>query len=77
LPFTVDRSPAKVGRRIPGCGVPIRSVDDLIAAAPDEVLVLTWDIASEVVTSLPEVSSAGGCFWVPLPELRRLDVVAA
>jgi hypothetical protein len=69
LPFTVDASPAKHGRRIPGSGVPIRSVDELRAARPDVVLVLTWDIVDEVMSQL-EADGAGwgATYVVPLPE---------
>lgn len=69
LPFTVDASPAKHGRRIPGSGVPIRSIDDLRAARPDVVLVLTWDIVDEVMSQL-EADGAGwgATYVVPLPE---------
>lgn len=67
LPFTVDAAPGKHGRRIPGCGVPIRSVADLRAARPDVVLVLTWDIADEVITQLEAGGGWGAEYLVPLP----------
>jgi dTDP-4-dehydrorhamnose 3,5-epimerase len=81
LPFTVDASPAKHGRRIPGSGVPIRSVDDLRAAQPDVVLVLTWDIVDEVMSQL-EANGAGwdATYVVPLPEphpVTTADAVTA
>ena len=76
LPFTADLSPAKHGRRLPGCGVPIRSPDELLAARPDEVLVLTWDIAQEVAEQLAVVSEWGGRFIVPVPEPHELVVAA-
>lgn len=72
LPFTVDASPAKHGRRIPGCGVPIRSVDELRAARPDVVLVLTWDIADEIVGQLEADGGWGAEYLVPLPEPHLL-----
>jgi len=67
LPFTVDAAPGKHGRRIPGCGVPIRPVDDLRAARPDVVLVLTWDIADEVISQLEEGGGWGAEYLVPMP----------
>ncbi|MBA2372575.1 MAG: methyltransferase domain-containing protein [Chloroflexi bacterium] len=72
LPFTVDASTAKQGRMIPGCGIPIHAPERLIAARPDDVLILTWDIADEVVRSLPEVTAWGGRFLVPIPSVRVL-----
>ena len=68
LPFTVDAAAAKHGRRIPGCGVPIRSVEDLRRARPDVVLVLTWDIVDEVIDQLEAGGSWGASYVVPLPE---------
>ncbi|MQA03027.1 MAG: hypothetical protein GEV07_09985 [Streptosporangiales bacterium] len=67
LPFTVDAAIAKHGRRIPGCGVPIRPVDALRAARPAVVLVLTWDIADEVITQLEADGGWGASYLVPLP----------
>lgn len=68
LPFTVDAAPGKHGRRIPGVGVPIRPVDDLRAARPDVVLILTWDIADEVISQLEAGGGWGASYVVPLPE---------
>jgi len=71
LPYTVDLAPAKHGRRIPGARVPIRPVEELIADRPGEVIVLTWDIAAEVVIQLQGMARDTGWsprFWVPLPK---------
>lgn len=68
LPFTVDAAPGKHGRRIPGCGVPIRPVDDLRAAKPDVVLLFTWDIADEVIAQLESGGGWGAQYLVAQPE---------
>jgi hypothetical protein len=68
LAFTVDVAPGKHGRRIPGCGVPIRAIEDLRAARPDVVLVLTWDIADEVILQLETGGGWGATYLIPLPE---------
>ncbi|MFF0340488.1 methyltransferase C-terminal domain-containing protein [Kribbella sp. NPDC004875] len=69
LPFTVDMAPGKHGRRIPGgCLVPIRPIAELKAARPDVVLVLTWDIADEVIAQLESDGGWGTSYLVPLPE---------
>ncbi len=73
LPFTVDAAPGKHGRRIPGCGVPIRPVDDLRAARPDVVLVLTWDIVDEVIAQLEMDGGWGAEYLVPLPTPRTIE----
>lgn len=70
LPFTVDAAPAKHGRRIPGCDVPIRPVGDLRAARPDVVLILTWDIADEVISQLEADGGWGAEYVVRMPQPR-------
>jgi hypothetical protein len=73
LPFTVDIAPGKHGRRIPGaCGVPIRPIEELKAARPDVVLVLTWDIADEIVAQLEADGGWGATYLVPLPEPHEM-----
>jgi len=55
-----DASPAKWGRRIPGTGVGVVAPADLVAARPDEVLVLVPDLLAEVRHALPEIEAQGG-----------------
>ncbi|HET7760881.1 MAG TPA: methyltransferase C-terminal domain-containing protein, partial [Phycicoccus sp.] len=80
LPYTVDLSPAKHGTRVPGAGVPIHPVEHLLEDRPDEVVVLTWDIAEEVAAQLARSSAGSGWsprLWVPLPTPRELVPAAA
>ena len=61
---------------MPGAGVPIHSVEHLLADRPDDVVILTWDIADEVVAQLRRMSVETG--WapklhVPLPVARELS----
>ena len=77
LPYTVDLSPAKHGCRVPGAGVPIRSVEYLVDDRPDDVIVLTWDIVDEVAAQLARMSAGSGwepLLWAPLPEPRELSL---
>lgn len=71
LEFTVDAAPLKHNRAIPGARIPIRPVSDLRAAQPDVVLILTWDIADEVVSQLEAAGGWGAEYVLPLPEPRR------
>jgi C-methyltransferase C-terminal domain/Putative zinc binding domain len=71
LPYTVDMAPAKSGCRIPGANVPIWPIERLIADQPAIVVVLTWDIAAEVITNLKRLAADTAWnprFWVPLPK---------
>jgi hypothetical protein len=70
LPFTADVSAAKYGREIPGARIPIVDPAELVRRRPDEVLILTWTIADEVVEQLRAAGLRDCQFVVPLPELR-------
>jgi hypothetical protein len=48
--------------------VPIRPIEELKAARPDVVLVLTWDIADEIIAQLEADGGWGATYLVPLPE---------
>jgi C-methyltransferase C-terminal domain/Putative zinc binding domain len=77
LPYTVDMAPAKSGCRIPGANVPIWPVQQLIDDKPDVVVVLTWDIAAEVITNLRRLAADRNWdprFWAPLPKPGYITV---
>jgi hypothetical protein len=70
--FTVDASAAKHGLAVPGARIPIRPVAELVAARPEVVFVLTWDIADEVIESLESGGGWGAEYVVPLPQPHRV-----
>jgi hypothetical protein len=72
LAFTVDRSPHKQGKFLPGSHLPVRTPADLLAARPDFVLILPWNLQHEVVEQMSAVRGWGGRFVVPIPEVRVL-----
>ena len=69
LPFVVDRAPGKQGRLIPGALVPIRAPQVLLDDPPAEILVLTWDLISEIRVSLAPLVARGSRLIVALPGL--------
>jgi hypothetical protein len=73
LPLLVDRSPAKQGRRLAGAGIPIGPVVEVERLKPDYLLILTWNLAAEVIDQMAAVRSWGGRFVTPLPRLEVLD----
>ena len=73
LEFTVDRSPHKQGRLIPGVRVPIRPVDDLVREMPDVTLLLPWNLVDEIVAQQAGYLRKGGTFVVPIPAPRVID----
>jgi len=72
LEFTVDRSPHKQGRLVPGVRLLIRPVEDLVKAMPDVTLLLPWNLADEIVAQQAEYRRRGGRFLVPVPSPRLL-----
>ncbi|MEL7059436.1 MAG: class I SAM-dependent methyltransferase [Acidobacteriota bacterium] len=70
LEYTVDRSPHKQGRYLPGSRIPIRAPDEILRTRPDEVLILPWNLTSEIVEQMAEVRSWGGRFTVAIPSVE-------
>jgi len=70
LEFTVDRSPHKQGRFLPGVHVPIFAPERILASKPDYVLILPWNLKDEIVGQMKEIRLWGGRFVVPIPELN-------
>ncbi|MFA5122780.1 methyltransferase domain-containing protein [Zavarzinia sp.] len=70
--MVADRSPAKQGRLLPGSHIPIVSPEALIAAAPDEVVILPWNLAAEIAGSLAPLKARGCRFRVAVPVLREV-----
>jgi SAM-dependent methyltransferase len=70
--FTVDRSPHKQGRFLPGSHIPIHSPERILETRPDYVLLLPWNLKDEIVEQMSAVREWGGRFVVPIPEIRIL-----
>jgi len=65
LEFTVDRSPHKQGRLVPGVRLPVRPPEDLVREMPDVTLLLPWNLTDEILAQQTEYLSKGGAFLVP------------
>jgi hypothetical protein len=73
IAFTVDRSPVKQGRVLPGTHLPIEAPERLLERRPDYVLVLPWNLVDEITTQMAAVRDWGGRFVVPIPHPRVVD----
>jgi SAM-dependent methyltransferase len=69
LPFVVDRSIAKQGKFMPGSRIPIVDEAHLKAARPDYVLILPWNLRSELEMQLAYVGEWGGKLVTAIPEI--------
>ncbi len=69
LAYTVDRSPHKQGKFLPGTRIPIHAPTKLAETQPSYVLILPWNIKDEIVEQMAEIRDWGGQFVVPIPEV--------
>ena len=69
LPYVCDAAPAKQGKYLPGSHIPVRPPAALENALPDEVLILPWNIASEVKAQLSALEEQGVRFVTAVPSL--------
>lgn len=76
LPYVVDKSPGKVGRYLPGSRIPILAVEELYHRKPDLILILPWNIASEVSAELQLAQEWGARLFTPIPEIREMSFPA-
>ncbi len=72
IDFTVDRSPHKQGRFLPGTHIPILHPDRIREARPDYLLILPWNLKEEVMAQMAHIREWGGRFVVPIPEVAVL-----
>lgn len=72
IEYTVDRSPHKQGRFLPGTHIPIHSPEHIVQTKPDYVLILPWNLQDEIVEQMAHVRDWGGRFVVPIPRLTVL-----
>lgn len=70
LPYTVDLSPHKQGRLLPGTRIPVHPPARILETRPDYVLILPWNLRDEIAGQMAAVRGWGGRFVVPLPKLE-------
>jgi SAM-dependent methyltransferase len=69
IEYTVDRSPYKQGRFLPGTHIPIHHPDRIRETKPDYVLILPWNLKDEIMKQLQFIREWGGQFVVPIPKV--------
>lgn len=70
IQYTVDRSPHKQGRFLPGTHIPIFHPDHIRETKPDYVVILPWNLKDEIVEQLRFIREWGGQLVVPIPEFK-------
>jgi len=69
IEYTVDRSPYKQGRFLPGSHIPIYHPDRIRETKPDYVVILPWNLKDEIMQQLRFIREWGGHFVVPIPKV--------
>jgi hypothetical protein len=72
LPYTVDASPHKQRRYLPGVQIPVYAPDRILETKPDYVLILPWNIREEITDRMSAIRQWGGRFVVAIPKLTVL-----
>jgi C-methyltransferase-like protein len=72
LPYTVDVSPHKQGRYLPGVQIPIYAPDHIFETKPDFVLILPWNIKEEIKSQMSGIRQWGGRFVTAIPSVAIL-----
>jgi SAM-dependent methyltransferase len=70
LPLTVDRSPHKHGKFMPGTHIPIFPPEKIFEVKPDYLLILPWNLKTEIMEQMQAVREWGCKFVLPIPELQ-------
>jgi SAM-dependent methyltransferase len=70
--FVADRNPHKQNKFLPGTHIPVVSPQHLMQEKPDYVLILPWNLSTEIRQQLADINSWGGRFVTPVP-LARVD----
>ncbi|BDW89563.1 class I SAM-dependent methyltransferase [Thalassospira tepidiphila] len=72
IDFVVDANPHKQNTLLPGSHIPVHAPDHLKVAKPDYVLILPWNLSTEIMKDMAHVKDWGGQFMVAIP---RVEVI--
>jgi SAM-dependent methyltransferase len=72
IAFIADRNPAKQGKFAPGSRIPIVSEDVLRREKPDDIVILPWNLKTEIQTQLQYVGDWGARLVTAIPSMEIL-----
>ena len=67
IAMVADRNPHKQSKFLPGTHIPVVSPEELMRARPDYVMILPWNLQSEIRRQLDGIKAWGGRFVIPVP----------
>lgn len=68
--YTVDRSPYKQGKYLPGSRIPIHAPERVFETRPDYLLILPWNLREEIAAQMSGIRAWDGKFVVAIPEVE-------
>lgn len=74
IEYTVDRNPYKHGRFTPGTRIPIHDPAQIDKDRPDVIVVLPWNLQTEITEQLAYTAEWGARLVFPLPNLHVVDL---
>ena len=72
IDFVVDANPHKQNKFLPASHIPVMNEDELKKSKPDFVIILPWNLKTEITAQLNYIKEWGGKFVVAIPELEIL-----
>ncbi len=70
IDYTVDRSPLKRNRFLPGTHISVFSPDKIRETKPDFIFILPWNIKEEIIRQMAYVREWGCKFFTAIPHLE-------
>lgn len=70
VPWVVDANPAKQGKYLPGSHIPIVSEERIRQERPAFILILPWNLKSEIMEQLSYARAWGAKFFWAIPKLE-------
>jgi hypothetical protein len=70
IKYVVDASPHKQGRFLPGSHIPVLNENALRESKPDYVVILPWNLKTEITEQLAYVRQWDGKFAIAIPNLE-------
>ena len=69
IQLCVDRNPAKQNTLLPGSQIPVKPVEALYDFKPDYVVILPWNLKTEITSQLSDLAPHGTRFVTAVPEI--------
>ena len=72
IDYVVDANPHKQNKFLPASHIPVFDEGEIKKTKPDFVLILPWNLKSEITSQLSYIKVWGGKFVIPIPEIEIL-----